>query len=171
MTYRHLPVGPGRQVHRRADAAGSHTRLSPGLRHIPAGCAGDLAWRREGRVQACPQTRAGQHVSGRVLDENGFPLRAAPVSVPGWCGLVGGKDEMIVLSPGALPTAAEAAELPPGSVARQGSIRTALSDAQGRFRGQGIGSGTLSPSGLTGRQAALATRLHSSLPGLMHGSW
>jgi hypothetical protein len=55
-------------------------------------------------------------------------------------GFVGGQDEVIVL-PGALPTAAEAAELPPGSVARQGSIRTALSDAQGRFEIRGLAPG------------------------------
>ena len=89
------------------------------------------------RVQVAPRLARAATVSGRVLDENGFPLRAAPVSV---VGLVGGKDEMIVL-PGALPTAAEAAELPPGSVARQGSIRTALSDAQGRFEVRGLAPG------------------------------
>jgi hypothetical protein len=55
-------------------------------------------------------------------------------------GLVGGHDEVIVL-PGALPTAAEAAELPPGWVARQGSIRTALSDALGRFEVRGLTPG------------------------------
>jgi protocatechuate 3,4-dioxygenase beta subunit len=76
-------------------------------------------------------------VWGRLLDEEGVPLGAVPVSV---VGLVSGQDEMIVL-PGALPTAAEAAELPAGSVARQGSIRTALSNAQGRFEVKGLTPG------------------------------
>ena len=76
-------------------------------------------------------------VSGRVLDEDGSPMGAVPVSV---VGLVSGQDRMIVL-PGALPTAAEAAELPAGSVARQGSIRTALSDAQGHFEVRGLAPG------------------------------
>jgi protocatechuate 3,4-dioxygenase beta subunit len=79
----------------------------------------------------------GALVAGRVLDEDGSPMGAVPVSV---VGLVGGRDEVIVL-PGALPTAAEAAELPLGSVARPGSIRTALSDAQGRFELRGLAPG------------------------------
>jgi hypothetical protein len=89
------------------------------------------------RVQVAPRLARAALVSGRVLDQDGAPLRAVPVSV---VGLVGGRDEVIVL-PGALPTAAEAAELPPGSVARQGSIRTALSDAQGRFEVKGLAPG------------------------------
>jgi protocatechuate 3,4-dioxygenase beta subunit len=76
-------------------------------------------------------------VSGRVVDEEGTPLSGVPVSV---VGLVTGQDEVIVL-PGALPTAAEAAELPPSALARQGSIRTALSDGQGRFTVVGLSPG------------------------------
>ena len=79
----------------------------------------------------------GALVSGRVLDQDGLPMAAVPVSV---VGLVSGRDEVIVL-PGALPTAAEAAELPLGSVARPGSIRTALSDAQGHFELRGLAPG------------------------------
>jgi protocatechuate 3,4-dioxygenase beta subunit len=89
------------------------------------------------RVLAVPRLARAAQVTGRVLDQDGSPLRAVPVSV---VGLVGGHDEVIVL-PGALPTAAEAAELPPGSVARQGSVRTALSDAQGRFEVRGLAPG------------------------------
>jgi len=89
------------------------------------------------RVQVAPRLARAALVSGRVLDQDSVPLKAVPVSV---VGLVGGHDEMIVL-PGALPTAAEAAELPPGSVARQGSIRTALSDARGRFEVKGLAPG------------------------------
>ena len=89
------------------------------------------------RVLVAPRLARAALVSGRVLDQDGIPLRAVPVSV---VGLVDGRDEVIVL-PGALPTAAEAAVLPPGSVARQGSIRTALSDAQGRFEIGGLAPG------------------------------
>ena len=89
------------------------------------------------KVQVASRLARVALVSGRVLDEDGSPLRAVPVSV---VGLVGGHDEVIVI-PGALPTAAEAAELPPGAVARQGSIRTALSDAQGRFAVRGLAPG------------------------------
>ncbi|HJX54834.1 MAG TPA: carboxypeptidase-like regulatory domain-containing protein [Polyangia bacterium] len=89
------------------------------------------------RVSVAPRLARAALVSGRVLDQDGAPLRGVPVSV---VGLVGGQDEVIVL-PGALPTAAEAAELPPGSVVRQGSIRTALSDVQGRFEVRGLAPG------------------------------
>jgi protocatechuate 3,4-dioxygenase beta subunit len=89
------------------------------------------------RIPATIRLVRGALVSGRVLDEAGVPLVAVPASV---VGLVSGQDEMIVL-PGALPTAAEAAELPLGSVARQGTIRTALTDAQGRFEVKGLAPG------------------------------
>jgi protocatechuate 3,4-dioxygenase beta subunit len=89
------------------------------------------------KVRVAPRLARAALVSGRVLDQDGSPLRAVPVSV---VGLVAGQDQMIVL-PGALPTAAEAAELPPGSLARQGSIRTALSDAQGHFEVRGLAPG------------------------------
>lgn len=89
------------------------------------------------RVQVAPRLARAALVSGRVLDQDSIPLKGVPVSV---VGLVGGHDEMIVI-PGALPTAAEAAELPPGSVARQGSIRTSFSDAQGRFEVRGLAPG------------------------------
>jgi hypothetical protein len=90
-----------------------------------------------GRVPTAVRLARGALVAGRVLDEAGSPLAGVSVSV---VGLVSGRDEMIVL-PGALPLAAEAAELPAGSVARQGSIRTALSDAQGRFEVKGLKPG------------------------------
>lgn len=79
----------------------------------------------------------GARVSGLVQDQDGAALAGVPVSV---VGLVDGRDEVMVL-PGALPTAAEAAELPPGSVSRQGSIRSALTDAQGRFVLSGLTPG------------------------------
>ncbi len=88
-------------------------------------------------VSAALRLARGALVSGRVLDQDGAPMGAVPVSV---VGLVSGQDKVIVL-PGALPTAAEAAELPAGSVARQGSIRTALSDAQGHFEVRGLAPG------------------------------
>ena len=89
------------------------------------------------RVRVASRLARAALVSGRVLDQDGSPLVAVPVSV---VGLVGGHDEVLVL-PGALPTAAEAAELPPGSLAHQGSIRTALSDAQGHFEVRGLAPG------------------------------
>ncbi|HEX7599010.1 MAG TPA: carboxypeptidase-like regulatory domain-containing protein [Polyangia bacterium] len=89
------------------------------------------------RVQVALRMARQARVSGRLLDEDNAPIAGAPVSV---VGLVAGHDEVIVL-PGALPTAAEAALLPPGSVARQGSIRTAFSDGQGRFAIVGLAPG------------------------------
>jgi hypothetical protein len=99
--------------------------------------APEIALSAESKVRVAPRLARAALVSGRVLDQDGSPLRAVPVSV---VGLVGGQDEVIVI-PGALPTAAEAAELPPGSLARQGSIRTALSDAQGHFEVRGLAPG------------------------------
>jgi hypothetical protein len=104
--------------------------------HVPLE-APELSLGAGSRVPVVARLARAALVSGRVLDQDGFPLRAVPVSV---VGLVGGHEEMIVL-PGALPTAAEAAELPPGWLARQGSIRTALSDAQGRFEVRGLAPG------------------------------
>jgi hypothetical protein len=119
------PMRPGRyQVFARLDG---HVLLNAPEFILSAGS----------RVSVAPRLARVAQVSGRVLDEDGNPLRAVPVSV---VGLVGGHDEVIVI-PGALPTAAEAAELPPGAVARQGSIRTALSDAQGRFEVRGLAPG------------------------------
>lgn len=99
--------------------------------------APEIALSAGSKVRVAPRLARAALVSGRVLDQNGSPLRAVPVSV---VGLVGGHEDVIVL-PGALPTAAEAAELPPGSLARQGSIRTALSDAQGHFEVRGLAPG------------------------------
>ncbi len=79
----------------------------------------------------------GARVSGLVHDQDGAPLGGVAVSV---VGLVDGRDELLVV-PGALPTAAEAAQLPPGSMARQGGIRSALTDAQGRFVLSGLTPG------------------------------
>jgi len=117
--------------------------MRPGRYQVLARLEGTSCWmRRRSRLppetgSSSPQARAGGSRHGRVLDQDGSPLSAVPVSV---VGLVGGQDEVIVL-PGALPTAAEAAELPPGSLARQGSIRTALSDAQGHFEVGGLAPG------------------------------
>ena len=88
-------------------------------------------------VRAALRLARGALVSGRVLDQDGLAMGAVPVSV---VGLVSGRDEVLVL-PGALPTASEAAELPLGSVARPGSISTALSDAQGHFELRGLAPG------------------------------
>ena len=79
----------------------------------------------------------GARISGRVRDQDGAPIVGAPVSV---VGLVDGHEEILVI-PGVLPTAAEAAALPPGTLARPGSVRSALTDARGRFVLSGLAPG------------------------------
>jgi protocatechuate 3,4-dioxygenase beta subunit len=79
----------------------------------------------------------GARISGRVVDEQGKPLASVPVSV---VTLIGGRDELAVI-PGALPTAAEAAELPPGAVSRQGSMRTTSTNLLGEFTLAGLAPG------------------------------
>jgi hypothetical protein len=119
------PVRPGRyQLFARLDG---HVQLDGPEPLLGAGS----------RVTVTLRMARQARVSGRVLDEEGAPLSGVPVSV---VGLVTGQDEVIVL-PGALPTATEAAELPPSALARQGSIRTALSDGQGRFTVTGLAPG------------------------------
>jgi hypothetical protein len=119
------PMRPGRyQVFARLDG---HVLLNAPECVLSAG----------NKVQVAPRLVRVAQVSGRVFDEDGNPLRAVPVSV---VGLIGGHDELTVIA-GTLPTAAEASELPPGSVARQGSIRTALSDTKGRFEVRGLAPG------------------------------
>ena len=76
-------------------------------------------------------------VRGRVLDEAGHPM--VGVSVASIC-LIGGRDDLVVI-PGALPLAAEAAELPVGRLLRPGGVRSSTSDAAGRFRITGLAPG------------------------------
>ena len=76
-------------------------------------------------------------VAGRVLDESGNPMASVPVSaIP----LIGGKDDVVVL-PGALPLAAEAAELPVGNLLRPGGARSCSTDATGSFLITGLSPG------------------------------
>jgi protocatechuate 3,4-dioxygenase beta subunit len=76
-------------------------------------------------------------VSGRVLDEAGQAM--VGVLVYSIC-LIGGRDDLIVL-PGVLPSAAEAAELPVGRLLRPGGVRSSPTDKQGRFSLTGLSPG------------------------------
>jgi protocatechuate 3,4-dioxygenase beta subunit len=72
-------------------------------------------------------------LTGRVVDERGQPLGGVPVTAVALTeGRPAGADELTVLA-GALPLAAEAAGLPARAIMKQGNIRTASTDAQGRF--------------------------------------
>ncbi len=129
-----------------ADATG-HYRIGP----VPSGRYQILA-RAEGHVALDapePRLSAGSHakydlrlaraagVTGRVRDEQGMPLAGVAVTV---VRLAGGRDELTVI-PGALPTAAEAAELPAGSVALQGSSRVATTNLLGEYSLTGLAPG------------------------------
>jgi protocatechuate 3,4-dioxygenase beta subunit len=76
-------------------------------------------------------------LSGRVLDEAGRPMVGLQVS--SIC-LIGGRDDLVVI-PGPLPPAAEAAELPVGRLLRPGGVRTGATDKEGRFHLTGLAPG------------------------------
>ena len=76
-------------------------------------------------------------VFGRVLDEAGKPI--VGVLVNSIC-LIGGRDDLVVI-PGALPSAAEAAELPVGRLLRPGGVRSSPTDQEGRFSLTGLSPG------------------------------
>jgi protocatechuate 3,4-dioxygenase beta subunit len=76
-------------------------------------------------------------VSGRVLDEDGRPM--VGVQVSSIC-LIGGRDDLVVI-PGALPPAAEAAALPVGRLLRPGGVRSSPTDKNGHFQITGLSPG------------------------------
>jgi protocatechuate 3,4-dioxygenase beta subunit len=76
-------------------------------------------------------------VAGRVLDEGGRPMAGVQVSA---ISLIGGRDDLVVI-PGALPLAAEAAELPVGHLLRPGGLRSSATDKSGRFDITGLSPG------------------------------
>ena len=77
------------------------------------------------------------HVAGRVLDESGQPIVGVQVFA---ISLIGGRDDLVVI-PGALPLAAEAAELPIGRLLRPGGLRSSPTDKNGRFEITGLSPG------------------------------
>ncbi len=74
---------------------------------------------------------------GRVLDEGARPMVGVQVSA---ISLIGGHDDLVVI-PGALPLAAEAAELPVGRLLRPGGVRSSATDKAGRFDLTGLSPG------------------------------
>jgi protocatechuate 3,4-dioxygenase beta subunit len=76
-------------------------------------------------------------VAGRVLDESGRPIVGVQVFA---ISLIGGRDDLVVI-PGALPLAAEAAELPVGRLLRPGGLRSSPTDGTGRFEITGLSPG------------------------------
>jgi hypothetical protein len=76
-------------------------------------------------------------VAGRVLDEAGRPIVGVQVFA---ISLIGGRDDLVVI-PGALPLAAEAAELPVGRLLRPGGMRSSPTDKSGRFDITGLSPG------------------------------
>jgi protocatechuate 3,4-dioxygenase beta subunit len=76
-------------------------------------------------------------VTGRVLDEAGSPIIGVQVFA---ISLIGGHDDLVVI-PGALPLAAEAAELPVGRLLRPGGLRSCPTDKTGRFAITGLSPG------------------------------
>lgn len=76
-------------------------------------------------------------VAGRVLDECGQPMMGVNVFA---ISLIGGNDDLVVI-PGPLPPAAEAAELPVGRLLRPGGLRSSSTDKSGRFDISGLSPG------------------------------
>jgi protocatechuate 3,4-dioxygenase beta subunit len=76
-------------------------------------------------------------ISGRVVDEAGQPIVGVHVSA---ISLIGGHDDLVVI-PGALPLAAEAAELPIGTLLRPGGVRSVPTDKNGYFTLTGLAPG------------------------------
>lgn len=76
-------------------------------------------------------------VAGRVLDEAGLPIIGVQVFT---ISLIGGHDDLVVI-PGALLLAAEAAELPVGRLLRPGGLRSCPTDKAGRFDITGLSPG------------------------------
>jgi protocatechuate 3,4-dioxygenase beta subunit len=76
-------------------------------------------------------------VAGRVVDEAGQAMAGVLVSA---ISLIGGHDDVVVI-PGALPLAAEAAELPVGNLLRPGGVRSGATDRTGRFVITGLSPG------------------------------
>jgi protocatechuate 3,4-dioxygenase beta subunit len=76
-------------------------------------------------------------ILGRVLDESGQPIAGVQVSA---ISLIGGRDELVVI-PGSLPLAAEAAELPADKLIRPGGMRSSSTDATGAFAIRGLSPG------------------------------
>jgi len=76
-------------------------------------------------------------VSGRVVDEAGHPLIGVHVFA---ISLIGGHDDLVVI-PGPLPLAAEAAELPVGHLSRPGGLRSSQTDKHGKFSMGGLAPG------------------------------
>jgi protocatechuate 3,4-dioxygenase beta subunit len=76
-------------------------------------------------------------VTGRVLDEAGHPMVGVQVFA---ILLIAGRDDLVVI-PGALPLAAEAAELPVGRLLRPGGMRSSPTDKTGRFDMTGLSPG------------------------------
>jgi uncharacterized GH25 family protein len=123
--YRIGPVPSGRyQILPRADG---YVPLDPREHQLAASTktTHDLRLARAARLIGC------------VRDEKGLPLSGVAVTA---VSLVGGRDELTVVA-GPLPTAAEAAELPPGTVSRQGSSRAATSNLMGEYIITGVAPG------------------------------
>ena len=76
-------------------------------------------------------------VTGRVLDEAGHPMVGVQVFA---ISLIAGHDDLVVI-PGALPLAAEAAELPVGRLLRPGGMRSCPTNEAGRFDITGLSPG------------------------------
>lgn len=76
-------------------------------------------------------------IAGRVVDEAGQPVVGVHVSA---ISLIGGHDDLVVI-PGALPLAAEAAELPIGTLLRPGGVRSSPTDKNGGFLLTGLAPG------------------------------
>jgi protocatechuate 3,4-dioxygenase beta subunit len=111
------PVAPGRYQ--------ASTRLAG---HAPA-LTPEMALRADLPTTIQIHLPRSARLVGQVVDEGGAPLVGAAVNA----GTLGRTVQEVAVLPGTLPLAAEAANLPSDKLARQGRLRSTITDAQGRF--------------------------------------
>ena len=93
----------------------------------------DVRVRPEGTTSVKLRLARAARLIGRVVDERGQPLAGVSVTGMSSNGKAAAASEELTVLLGTLPLAAEAAGLPGQTMTRQGKVRTATTDARGRF--------------------------------------
>lgn len=117
-------------------APGKHQVVARLEDHVPLDAPEPQLGRRARESFVLRMARTAR-VAGRVLDEAGRPM--VGIVAYSIC-LIAGRDDLVVI-PGALPPAAEAAALPVGRLLRPGGVRSSATDSNGRFVLTGLSPG------------------------------